>query len=379
MQINPCLRLFFGASRNFSFAARGFPYYSGVIDTDETLAAFLPRLSAAAWVALDTEADSLHAYPEKLCLIQISIEGSDHLLDPLAGLKLAPVFEILRRHELILHGADYDLRLLRKDCEFVPSAIFDTMLASRLLGCRQFGLVNLVEQYLGVKLEKGPQKANWARRPLTERMEAYARNDTHYLKPLVDLLATELKAKGRLAWHQQSCAQLILDCTTLRAPDPDSVWRVKGSHHLSPAAMAVLRAIWRWREEEAVSANKPPFFILPPEAMVNLAAGAVAGRDLDSIFPRYLTPRRRKGIAETVAAGLKEKHPPTPIKRKGRRLSESEKRRLHDVESRRNRSAEELGIDPTLIASRAAMVSLVARNTDEDDAELLPWQRELLA
>ena len=94
---------------------------------------------------------------------------------------------------------------------------------------------------------------------------------------LVDLLAAELKAKGRLAWHQQSCAQLILDCTTLRAPDPDSVWRVKGSHHLSPAAMAVLRAIWRWREEEAVSANKPPFFILPPEAMVNLAAGAVAG------------------------------------------------------------------------------------------------------
>ena len=364
---------------NFSFAARGFPYIRGVIDTDETLAAFLPRLSAAAWVALDTEADSLHAYPEKLCLIQISIEGSDHLLDPLAGLKLAPVFEILRRHELILHGADYDLRLLRKDCEFVPSAIFDTMLASRLLGCRQFGLVNLVEQYLGVKLEKGPQKANWARRPLTERMEAYARNDTHYLKPLVDLLAAELKAKGRLAWHQQSCAQLILDCTTLRAPDPDSVWRVKGSHHLSPAAMAVLRAIWRWREEEAVSANKPPFFILPPEAMVNLAACAVAGRDLDSIFPRYLTPRRRKGIAETVAAGLKEKHPPTPIKRKGRRLSESEKRRLHDVESRRNRSAEELGIDPTLIASRAAMVSLVARNTDEDDAELLPWQRELLA
>ena len=227
-----------------------------MIDTEEKLAPFLPQLSAASWIALDTEADSLHAYPEKLCLIQVSIEGSDHLLDPLASIKLAPVFEILSQHELILHGADYDLRLLRRDCGFVPTTIFDTMLASRLLGVREFGLVNLVAKFLGVTLEKGPQKANWARRPLTERMEAYAKNDTHYLKPLVNLLSAELKAKGRLAWHQQSCARLITDCSVLREADLDNVWRVKGSHHLPPAAMAVLREIWRWREEEAVACNK---------------------------------------------------------------------------------------------------------------------------
>ena len=112
----------------------------------------------------------------------------------------------------MLHGADYDLRLLRKSWDFVPDKIFDTMLASRLLGCREFGLTSLVSKYLGVALEKGPQKANWARRPLTPRMEAYACNDTRYLKPLADLLLAELEAKGRLGWLRESCARLIEDC-----------------------------------------------------------------------------------------------------------------------------------------------------------------------
>jgi ribonuclease D len=349
-----------------------------VIDTDAKLAAFLPELSAAKWIAIDTEADSLHAYPEKLCLIQLSIEGTDALLDPLSGVKLQLVFEILVCHDLILHGADYDLRLLRKHCGFVPTVIFDTMFASRLLGVREFGLGNLVEKYLGVKLEKGPQKANWARRPLTPRMESYARNDTRHLKPLADMLAAQLRAKGRLDWHRQTCARLIEDSTQILPPDPDTVWRVKGSVHLHGQALAVLRELWRWREEEAVASNRPPYFILPPEAMVSVSAAAAAGRDVDSAIPRYLTPRRRKGILKAVAQGLADKHPPGPVRRKGRRLTESEKRRLHTLEDRRNQRASGLGLDPTLIASRSLLIGLAAR-WDEHEHELLPWQRELLA
>jgi len=163
-----------------------------VIDTDAKLAALLPIIQSASWLALDTEADSLHAYPEKLCLIQISTAAGDELIDPLGKIKLDPLLDALNAHELIMHGADYDLRMLRKHHEFVPSAIFDTMLAARLLGEREFGLGSLVEKWLGVKLDKGPQKADWARRPLTERMETYARRDTHYLKPLADKLMLEL-------------------------------------------------------------------------------------------------------------------------------------------------------------------------------------------
>ena len=175
----------------FASGLAGGPYILAVVDSDVKLQEFLPKVLDAKWVAVDTEADSLHAYPEKICLIQISTLDGDCLIDPLAGFSLDPLLDTLSGHQLIMHGADYDLRLLRKHHEFVPSDIFDTMIAARLLGINQFSLVNLVEKYLGVKLEKGPQKANWAIRPLTPRMEKYARNDTHYLKPLSDRLRSD--------------------------------------------------------------------------------------------------------------------------------------------------------------------------------------------
>ncbi len=159
-----------------------------MIATNAQFDEFLPILRQADWVALDTEADSLHAYPEKLCLIQISITGEDKLIDPLAKIDLAPLWPELRRHELIFNAADYDLRLLRKTYNFVPQKIFDTMLAARLLGEKQFGLNNLVSKFLNVQLEKGSQTADWSKRPLTEKMETYARNDTHFLKSLADIL-----------------------------------------------------------------------------------------------------------------------------------------------------------------------------------------------
>src|SRR5258708_34271525 len=104
------------------------------------------------------------------------------MFGPLAEIDLKSGFlALIGRKPLIFHGADYDLRMLHRNCGFVPGQIFDTMIAARLLGYEQFGLIHLVERHLAVKLEKGPQKMNWARRPLTARMEAYAQNDTRYL------------------------------------------------------------------------------------------------------------------------------------------------------------------------------------------------------
>src|SRR3974390_1028733 len=271
-----------------------------MVDTEPKLQAFLQTLRAATWVAVDTEADSLHAYPEKVCLLQISTVSGDRLIDPLAGFPLDPLLEVLSAHELLMHGADYDLRLLRKHHEFVPKAIFDTMLAARLLGAKQFILSHLVDTYLGVKLEKGAQKANWAMRPLTDRMERYARNDTHYLKPLADRLRSELNAKGRLAWHAESCARLIADCARERPADLDGVWRIKGSHLLGRPALAILRELWQWREGEAVHANKPPFFVLSHDALVSIAGAAATGRPIEQFFPKHMSDRRRSSLTKTV-------------------------------------------------------------------------------
>jgi len=340
---------------------------------------YLPLIRAAEWIAVDTEADSLHAYPEKVCLIQISTAEGDRLVDPLADLSIDPLLDALNAHVLIMHGADYDLRLLRKHHEFVPSAIFDTMLAARLLGERQFGLQSLVQKFLEVTLEKGSQKANWARRPLTERMESYARNDTHYLKPLADRLKAELAQKGRLAWHEESCARLIDDCTRVVPVDSDAIWRVKGSHVLNRAGLAVLREIWRWREAEATRSNRPPFFILSHEVMVELAVAAAAHQPVELRVPRHLTDRRRAGLGEAIRAGLAvapEEYPEIP-RRTSRRPSEAERRRYLDLAKRRDHRAHQLGIDPTLIASRATLGDL-AQSWDTHIIELMSWQRELL-
>ena len=350
-----------------------------MVDTQPKLEAFLPTLRAATWVAVDTEADSLHAYPEKVCLIQISTTEGDVLVDPLARLDLGRFLEALAGHELIMHGADYDLRLLRKHHEFVPRAIFDTMLAARLLGLRQFGLSNLVEHYLGAKLEKGAQKANWALRPLTERMIRYARNDTHYLKPLSDRLKEELAAKGRLAWHQESCSRLILDCAEQREADQESIWRVRGSHLLGRPGLAVLRELWRWRESEAVAANKPPFFVMSHDALVEIAAAAATKRSVDPYLPKHLSERRRGGLGKAVTRGLNlapEEHPQI-LRSSGRRPNETERRRFLELQKRRDAHAAELGIDATLIASRGTLSDL-AHDWDRHAAELMNWQREFL-
>jgi ribonuclease D len=350
-----------------------------LIDTEEKLAAFLPQLRAAQWLALDTEADSLHAYPEKVCLIQISIVGTDKLIDPLASINLAPLFDVFNAHELIFHAADYDLRLLEKHHQFTPAAIFDTMLAARLLGELQFGLSALVEKFLGVKLDKGSQKADWARRPLTERMETYARNDTHYLKPLADKLKSALETKDRLAWHQESCARLIVECAQSPIIDADLAWRVKGSSILNRPALAILRELWQWREREAIAYCRPPFFILSHERMVDIADATAAQRPFENILPSKMSPRRRENLLEAVKAGLAippDKYPEV-LRHKFHRPDEAEFRRFRELEKIRDTHAHKLEIDPTLIASKATLGDL-SRNWDKYAPELMNWQKQLL-
>jgi ribonuclease D len=350
-----------------------------VINTVAKLNEYLPLLRTADWIALDTEADSLHAYPERLCLMQFCTAAGDELVDPLAKLDLEPLFATLSGHRLIMHAADYDLRLLHKHHAFIPGAIFDTMLAARLLGVKQFGLGNLVLDFLGIKLEKSSQKANWAIRPLTERMDRYARDDVRHLKPLADRLRGDLEAKGRLRWHEEWCCRLIKDATQTVAVDEDQVWRIKGSSLLGRPALAVLREIWQWREAEARTTGKPPFFILSHDVLVDLAAAAVNGTAVEEKFPRHLSERRRRGLLHAIKQGLSlpsERWPHLPV-RKGRRPTEAEKRRCAQLEKRRDLRARELNLDPTLIASRSVLWDL-ARDWDKASADLMTWQRELL-
>ena len=352
-----------------------------VIDNAKQLTDFLESLRQAEWLAIDTEADSLHSYPEKLCLLQVAISGRVELVDPLCGMDLGALWKALTDRELMMHGADYDLRLLQFGHDFVPARIFDTMLAGRLLGREKFGLADLVQHYLGITLEKGSQKANWGRRPLTSQMAEYAQNDVLYLYDLVTCLREELQEKGRGEWHAQECAQLINENTNLPAPDPDRIWRVKGSNRLLPAELAILRELWHWREQEARRRCRPPFFVLSHDLILNLADKAANGVDYAKLLPRRIPERRRQAIREVIERGISMSSAdhPQPIKPPRRRnMTVHQKNQFEELQKRRDKHAEELGIDPTIIASRATLMGL-AQETEERTAGLQDWQRELLS
>jgi len=350
-----------------------------VIDTEAQLAELLPHLRKAERVAVDTEADSLHAYPEKLCLIQLSVGEEHALVDPLSTCDLAPALALLQTKELILHGADYDLRLFHRSYQFVPQTIFDTMWAARLLGYREFGLSNLVQALLGVTLEKGPQKGNWALRPLPPRMAAYALNDTRYLRPLAEDLRARLAQAGRLHWMQEVCGRVIRDCSQTRARDPEAAWRVKGSDRLDPPALAILRVLWQWREEEAINANKPPYFILSHETLVALSMAVSQPRAQPNIIPHRLHPRRADRLAAAIQKAIKTppSEYPHPRRSFGVRLTKSQQLHFDQLKRVRDQRAEDLGLDPTVIASKSDHVAL-AKDGEGAQTDLMAWQRPLL-
>jgi ribonuclease D len=351
-----------------------------VIDTEEHLAPLIREVTGIEWIAIDTEADSLHAYPEKLCLIQVSIPSRDVLVDPLAGMDLGGFFSALHPHTLLMHGADYDMRLLNRGHDFVPRAVFDTMLAARLVGRTQFGLSSLVKDYLGVELEKTSQKANWARRPLTPKMEEYARNDTIHLQPLVNALREGLRARGREEWHRQECDRLIRDHSVNPEPDVDQVWRIKGSARLTPRALAVLRAVWLWREQEARNRNRPPFFILSPDTMVAIASAASVRKSIGGLLPRRMPEHRKISIQKRVKASMQLRESECPTRHQApprKHISPAQKKRFSQIQQLRDREAKKLEIDPTIIASRSTMVRL-ACEAEGVFRDVLPWQQELL-
>jgi ribonuclease D len=210
-------------------------------------------------------------------------------------------------------------------------------------------------------------------------MEAYARNDTHYLKPLADKLEAGLREKKRLTWHQESCARLIEDCSQPAPVNEDSIWRVKGSSFLDSAALAVLRELWRWREKEAMAASRPPFFVLAHETMVAISAAVAENRPVDQLIPARMHPRRRENLlaAIHVAQSLSPQKYPQVIRHVAQRPTEAEFRRFRELEKHRNQHAHELQIDPTLIASKATLGDL-SRDWEKHAPALMNWQRELL-
>ena len=347
-----------------------------MIASDSQLAEILPQLRAIERIAVDTEADSLHCYFEKLCLIQLTFDSQDHLIDPLAALDLQPLCAALAEKEIVLQGMDFDLRLLRRTLGFAAFEVFDTVIAARLLGLREFSLAALVQKYFDVTLAKGSQKANWARRPLPPAMAAYAKNDTHFLLPLAAKMEAELETLGRMQWFRQSCRRALEQAAVQRERDPDQAWRLSGSGTLPARTNAVLRALWHWRDKEAQRADRPAFHILQNSALLDAAVRFAAGEIPDY---RHFSDRRRRGFlaAANEALALPESEWPQRPRRSSKPRTRDLDKRVEELKRRRDRHATELALEPSFIASRSALETIAADENQIGEI-LVDWQRELL-
>lgn len=354
-----------------------------LIDRPDDLERLLPLIEGLERVALDTEADSLHVYREKLCLIQIALpSGQQELVDPLAPHEffLAPLYGALRGKTIILHGADYDLKLLRRTGGFMADAVFDTMIAARLVGKREFGYAALVKGEFEVELPKGSQKADWGRRPLTATMIAYAHNDTRYLLALAEKLEARLRELGRWEWFQQSCERALTQAAIERGRDEDAAWRITGSGALRGKPAAILRELWRWRDGEARAVDRPAFHVLRNEELLHASRQIAEGGEIPTFKHLHGGRLRRYQEAVERAVALPESEWPVFVRARGTstRLPPDMERRVEELKTRRDRAAGELELEPSLIAARGTLEAIAARPDTAPGELLLPWQRSLL-
>ena len=349
------------------------------IDDDIMLSEFLKsvRDKGNNDCAIDTEADSLHCYEEKLCLIQFATKDDLAIIDPLNIDDLSPLIDYLDTVNVWLHGADFDIRMFSRSFQKVPQIIYDTQTASRLLGVRKFGLVNLVEDHFGVLLPKSSQKANWGMRPLSDKMLKYAINDVRYLLQIADNLSEKLKETNRWDWFIESCEHTKKVASQIKEKDPEMIWRISGWGKLERIGMAYLRELWFWRDGEAERKDKPTFKIVGNQDLIAMAERLQEGKEayLPDRFSAAPVKRFHEAIAEVNK--MDEEKFPKIEKRKRKRKSPNFDSRFNKLKSFRDKISRDLGIDPTLIASRAIMEG-IAHDTKNFDDSLLNWQKELL-
>ena len=357
-----------------------------LLDQPGSLDPLLHALERVEEVALDTEADNMYHYGTHVCLLQFLVNGDVFLVDVLApGLKLEPLWKALATRHLVMHGSDFDLRLLHDHCRFRPKSLFDTMLAAQLLGRARVGLAGLLADHFGVALDKDGQKANWSKRPITAKLLDYAALDVWHLPGLRDILMRELVKLKRVDWLEQQCRAQIESGFGGFAPATDNDWRIGRSERLRGPGLGVLHAIWHWREAQAERLDTPPFKVCGNTLLLKIAEGAEAGEAEATLLATVHLGKRHDRILPSLAAAVRAgfaRDPKTLPRRPGRdpnhvSLTQAEIELQDRVRADRDRVAKKLNIEATLIANRAQL-ALIVRSPQKLDEVLLPWQADLL-
>ena len=359
------------------------------LDAKEPASRFLASIANTRALALDTEGASFHRFIDRIYLLQLSTRESSAILDPLTiGVPdgLGTLLES-RKVEVVLHDADYDLRLLHQDYGWHATNIFDTRVAAQLLGIRAFGLAALLERFFGVKLDKKHQRADWSMRPLTAGMLEYAAQDTEHLLDLRDRLGRELERLRRTHWAEEEFARL--EGTRWDAEDGrDAFLRVKGARDLTRRQLALLRELVEWRDGVARSLDRATFRVVGNETLVEIARVAPVDRAvLGAVkgMPRGILESRSADILAAVERGRAV--PDAALPRFPRAPRWERDADFDDVVARlksvRDQAAERLDLDPGVLCARDRLEAVARRRpaTVEQLAEireLRRWQIEQL-
>ncbi len=365
------------------------------IESDSDAIGLADDLRSGGRIALDCEAAGFHRYSDRLCLVQVSTAAATYIVDPLSFDPSELLHETLENpeREVIMHGADFDLRLLLRDLGIRLHGLFDTQIAAALLGLESLGLAPLLERRFGVKLSKKYQRADWAERPLTDGMLDYAASDTGYLMALRDQLGEELAETGRSTWAEEECRALEVSATVPKkdAGERDPVTRVKGARDLSPRQVTALRTALNWRDELARERDKAPFRVVGDGPLIEVVAMHPRhAEQLSSIkgFSRGLAKGEGHELVTRLQAVVdipESELEPYPRKRgggPGRPPSEAEQlfERLKGV---RNQTADELGLARgTLLANAVLLDVAVAAPASGETLAAIPgmrrWRMDLL-
>ncbi len=357
------------------------------LDKPAAVDRFLEEISEVKEIALDTEGASFHRFLDRIYLLQISTRDRSAIIDPLPIGSPAKLGDLLQSKavEVVFHDADYDLRLLHQDYGWHVTNIFDTRIASQLLGIKSFGLAALLEQYFGVKLDKKHQRADWSMRPLSADMLEYAAQDTRFLLQLKDHMSGELDRRGRLTWAREEFARL--EGTRWEAEESmEGFLRLKGARDLSRRELAVLREVANWRDTVAAQLDRATFRVMGNEVLFELARTTPRSvSELAAIrgMPKGMLERAGSDIVAAVRRGSEVPEAELPKFPKGQRWNKDRDfdDRVARLKSVRDAAAARLELDPGVLCSRERLENIArsgAKNVEELAAvpDLRRWQIE---
>ena len=337
-------------------------------------------------IALDTESNSFHHYPEQVCLIQIATRNKVHIIDTISLKDLAPLKEVLVDDSImkVIHGADYDIRSLDRHYGFRIHNLYDTNLAARFAGITQVGLAALVKDLLGVSIHKSKrlQRADWGRRPLSAEALDYAATDVRHLLALREILDQRLQALGRTAWVAEECARL--EEVRYTAPDLETAYlSVKGAKNLDGCGLAILRSLFLFREEEARRQHRPLFFVIPDVTLISLATSPTAALSEVPGLGQAGLQRFGRGLQQALRDGLAAPpiHRPPPMT--AERVSHKQIQRLSRLKAWRASLSATLSLDPSLLWPTASLEQLAKApdtlGVEITSANIRRWQRDHFA